>query len=76
MMESDEEVYAQFWVYLAYFFSFIFFIIGYVNEYQNYIYYAFFFFLIGIMMLVSFKLNKILTVLTEDDDFKFYEDSD
>ena len=75
-MEGNDELYAQFWVWLAYFFSLVFFVDGYMNGYQNYIYYAFFFFIIGLGMLISFRLNKVLDILAEDEDFTFYEDSD
>ena len=78
MIEDYErtDTYNHFWVYLAYFFSFIFFIICYMNNLQNYIYYGLFFFLIGLCMFLSVKLSKILDILSEDDEIKFYEDSD
>ena len=75
-MESNDELYAQFWVWLAYIFSLVFFLDSYIGGHQCHIYYAFFFFIIGLGMLISFRLNKVLDVLTEDDDFTFYEDSD
>lgn len=76
-MNDNDDVYTYFWIYLAYFFSLIFFIIGYTNNLQNYIYYAFFFLIIGLIMVVSYRLNKIIDSLQEENDqFEFYEDSD
>ena len=76
-MDDDLEVYASFWIYLAYFFSFIFFVMGYMNNMQNYIYYGLFFLIIGLCMLLSFKMNKVIKILEDkEEDYVFYEDSD
>lgn len=73
----SEEIYVQFWVYLAYFFSFIFFIIGYGNNIQSYIYYGLFFFIMGIGMVISYKLNIVIAILKKENmEETFYEDSD
>lgn len=77
MDDNDDNYKYMFWIYLVYFFSFVCFVIGYTNHTQNHIYYGFFFLIIGLIMVISYKLDKVIDSLQDENyQFEVYEDSD
>ena len=71
----SDNVYMNFWIYLAYFLCMILVIIGYVKGYQVWINYGLFFFIVGLLLNISFKLSLLLDIF-EDSVVECLMDND
>ena len=64
---EDNFNYSLFWIFVAYFISFIGVVVGIHDNNPIYIYCGLFFLVVGLLLNISFKLNILLSILTNSE---------
>lgn len=71
----DNMSYGYLWVLVAYFFSIVFFVTGWLQGNTEWIWYGLYFFLVGLGFNISAKLNFIVDVLNGADiKYEWFDD--